>query len=108
MYLHDWSGREPWSLFFFEQAASLGGGSRWFEAGQQLPRFHRKALIFDVSSQVAIEIPSTSWLPVQCYLYPTKTTLWHPGLTQLASKNAKKIEIVFDKFKNLYWLRPTS
>jgi len=94
--------------FFFEQAASLGGGSRWLEAGQQLPRFHRKALIFDVSSQVAIEIPSTSWLPVQCYLYPTKTTLWHPGLSQLASKNAKKIEIVFDKFKNLYWLRPTS
>jgi hypothetical protein len=89
---------------FFEQAASLGGGSRWLEAEQQLPRFHRKALIFDVSSQVASEIPSTGWLPVQCYLYPTKTTLWHPGLSQLASKNAKKIENVFDKFKNLYWL----
>lgn len=67
MYLDDWPGREPPSPFL-EQAASLGGGSRWLEAGQKLPRFHRKALIFDVSSQVASELPSTGWLPVQCYL----------------------------------------
>jgi hypothetical protein len=66
MYIYHWSVVEPRRRFLSRALANLPFWvwiSRWLEAREKLPRFHRRALL-DVSRHPTSEIPPTGCLPV--------------------------------------------